>query len=469
MILKSKDCVDVNRHELMLEVEPKEFDDAVNAIFKKESSKMNIPGFRKGKAPRKFIEKYYGEEVFYDAAINHIYRKMVSEAVDQSELPVVTVVDVSIDEIGKDIGIKSKIIVVTKPEVKIDGYKGLKINKEIVDVSEDEIDEEIDRVRERNSRTVSVADRPAEDGDIVVIDYEGFVDDVPFDGGQADNHELTLGSGSFIPGFEEQIVGHSIEDEFDVNVTFPEQYHSDELAGKSAIFKVKLHEIKKKELPEADDEFVKDVSEFDTLDEYKADIKANIAKHKEEHAKADMESEIVEGVVDLLEADVPHEMIHMELDDIIENMGRRMQSQGLNLETYLQYTGMSMGDLQNQYHGQAEMQVKVRLGLEKIAELENITASEEEIDAEIEKIAEANNMPADTVKAMVSREMVASDVVNRKTVEFLQDSAEITELSSEEMTKLKEEKQEALRAKAEADAEALQEEEIDISIKDNEE
>ena len=467
MILKSKDCVDVNRHELMLEVEPKEFDDAINAIFKKESNKMNIPGFRKGKAPRKFIEKYYGEEVFYDAAIKHIYRKMISEAVDQSELQVVSVVDVSIDEIGKDTGIKSKITVVVKPEVKIDGYKGIAVNKEIIEVSQEEIDEEINRVRERNSRTVAVADRPAEDGDIVVIDYEGFVDDVPFDGGQADNHELTLGSGSFIPGFEEQIVGHSLEDEFDVNVTFPEQYHSDELAGKNALFKVKLHEIKRKELPELDDEFVKDVSEFDTLEEYAADIKEHIAEHKEEHAKNDLESEIVEAVVERLEAEVPHEMIHNELDQIIENMGRRMQSQGLSIETYLQYTGMTMADLQNQYHGQAETQVKVRLGLEKIAELENIIASDEEIDAEIEKIAEANNMPADTVKSIVSREMVGSDIVNRKTVEFLQDSAEITERSTEEMTKIREEKQEALRAKAEAEAE--DEEEINVELREDEE
>ena len=459
MNLKTKNNTEINRYELMFEVTPEEFDNAVNAIYKKESRKLNIPGFRKGKAPRKFIEKYYGEEVFYDAAIDHVYRDMVNQAVENSELDVVAVTNVSIEEIGKDVGIQSKITVVTKPDVDIKDYKGIALNKEIAAVTEEEIENEIESVRERNSRMVEITDKPAEDGDTVVIDFDGSIDGVPFDGGQAENHELSLGSGQFIPGFEEQIVGHSIDEEFDVNVKFPEDYHSEDLKDKDAVFKVKIHEIKKKELPDVDDEFVKDVSEFDTLDEYKADIEKNLMEKKTQNAEAAMENDLVLEVVERLEAEIPHEMIHNELDEIINNMAQRLQSQGLTLETYFQYTGQKMEDLHRMYHPQAETQVKIRLALEKIGELEDIKATEEELEEELKKLAENYKMELEDIKKVISSEMLSADIVNKKTMEFLRDNAAITELTHEEMEKAKEAKLAAKEAKEAMEEEAAGEEE----------
>ena len=263
MNLKSSKNVETNQYELLLEVTPEELNQAINEVYKRESKRMNVPGFRKGKAPRAFIEKYYGEEVFFQAAVDHLYNPMMNTAIEQSELEVVGVNNYSIEKIGKEEGIEAKLIVTVQPEVKIDGYKGVEVVKEPVEPTAEEVDNEIERVRQRNSRVVTVEDRAAEDGDIVVIDFDGYTDGKQFDGGKAENFDLTLGSGQFIPGFEEQVVGHNIDDEFDVNVKFPEDYHAEELKGKDATFKIKLHEIKHRELPEVDDEFVKDVSEFD--------------------------------------------------------------------------------------------------------------------------------------------------------------------------------------------------------------
>ena len=281
MNLKSTNNPEINKYELEVEVTPEEFNDAVNAVYKRESKKMNVPGFRKGHAPRAFIEKYFGEEVFYEAAIDHLYRPLVMDAIEKSGLNVISVGDFKIDEIGKDKGILCKLTVITKPEANIEGYKGIEVKKQPVTVTAEDVDREIDRVRERNSRMVTVEDRAAENGDVAEIDFDGYVDGKQFDGGKAENYDLTLGAGQFIPGFEEQVVGHKAGEEFDVNVTFPEDYHAEELKGKPAVFKIKLHEIKKKELPEVDDEFVKDVSEFDTLDEYKKDIEKRLQEQRE--------------------------------------------------------------------------------------------------------------------------------------------------------------------------------------------
>ena len=431
MNLKAKNSIETNKYELDFEVAAEEFDAAINAVYKKESKKMNIPGFRKGKAPRAFVEKYYGENVFFEAAVEHIYRNMISEAVEQSELEVVAVVNVDIEEVSKEKGVACKISVVVKPEVNISGYKGIEVEKVEANVTDEELDREIERVRDRNSRTVEVTDRAAEDGDIVTIDFDGYVDDKPFDGGKSENYELTLGAGQFIPGFEPQVVGHNIDEEFDVNVTFPEDYHAEELKGKEAVFKIKLHEIKKKELPELDDEFAKDVSEFDTLEEYKADVKANLLKHSEEHAEADAESKLMEAIIEKVEAEIPEEMIQNEVDETINNFAYRLQSQGLNLETYLQYTGMTTDAMREQYHEQSEKQVKVRLGLEKIAELENITATDEEVEEEIAKMAETYKMPVENIKNMVSSDVIKADVVNRKTVEFIRGNAVFTAVKEE--------------------------------------
>ena len=448
MNLKSTNNPEINKYELEVEVTPEEFNDAVNAVYKRESKKMNVPGFRKGHAPRAFIEKYYGEEVFYEAAIDHLYRPLVMDAIEKSGLNVISVGDFKIDEIGKDKGILCKLTVITKPEANIQGYKGIEVKKQPVTVTAEDVDREIDRVRERNSRMVTVEDRAAENGDVAEIDFDGYVDGKQFDGGKAENYDLTLGAGQFIPGFEEQVVGHKAGEEFDVNVTFPEDYHAEELKGKPAVFKIKLHEIKKKELPEVDDEFVKDVSEFDTLDEYKKDLEEKLRSQRQKAADADVENQLVEAIIEKVEATIPDEMVENEVDEIINSFAYRLQSQGLKLETYLKYTGQTTDDLRVQYKPQAERQVKVRLGLEKIAELENIQITEEETEAEFKRLAEAYGMPEDNVKNLVSAEGINADLKNQKAIDLVRENAVITEAAEEAKEEKKAVKKAASKKKA---------------------
>ena len=435
MNVKATNKVETNRYELELEVSSEEFNEAINTVYKRESKKMNIPGFRKGHAPRAFIEKYYGEEVFYEAAIDHLYRPMVMEAVEKSGLQVISIGEFKIDEIGKEKGILCKLNVVTKPEATIEGYKGIEVTKIPVEVTAEDIDQEIDRVRERNSRIVTVEDRAAENGDMVTIDFDGYVDGKQFDGGKADNYELTLGAGQFIPGFEDQVVGHNVGDEFDVNVTFPEDYHAEELKGKPAVFKIKLHEIKMKELPTVDDEFAKDVSEFDTLDEYRKDIEKRLQEQKNKAAESDIENQLVDAVIEKVQAEIPDEMVENEVDEVINSFAYRLQSQGLKLETYLKYTGQTTDDLRVQYKPQAERQVKVRLGLEKIAELENIQITEEETAAEFKRLAEAYGMPEESVKNLVTAEGINADLKNQKAIDLVRENAVITEKKEEAQEK----------------------------------
>ena len=432
MNVKATNKVETNRYELELEVSPEEFNDAINAVYKRESKKMNIPGFRKGKAPRHFIEKYYGEEVFYEAAIDHLYRPMVMEAVEKSGLQVISIGEFKIDEIGKDKGILCKLNVVTKPEAAIEGYKGIEVTRPSVEVTAEDIDREIDRVRERNSRIITVEDRAAENGDMVTIDFDGYVDGKQFDGGKAENYELTLGAGQFIPGFEDQVIGHNVGDEFDIDVTFPEDYHAEELKGKPAVFKIKLHEIKMKELPVVDDEFVKDVSEFDTVDDYRKDIEKHLTEQREKAADNDVENQLVEAVIEKVQAEIPDEMVENEVDEIINSFAYRLQSQGLKLETYLKYTGQTTDDLRVQYKPQAERQVKVRLGLEKIAELENLKPTEEETEAEYQKLADAYGMPLESVKNLVTMEGINGDIQNQKAIDLVKANAVIVEKKEEE-------------------------------------
>ena len=432
MNVKATNKVETNRYELELEVSPEEFNDAINAVYKRESKKMNIPGFRKGKAPRHFIEKYYGEEVFYEAAIDHLYRPMVMEAVEKSGLQVISIGEFKIDEIGKDKGILCKLNVVTKPEAAIEGYKGIEVTRPSVEVTAEDIDREIDRVRERNSRIITVEDRAAENGDMVTIDFDGYVDGKQVDGGKAENYELTLGAGQFIPGFEDQVIGHNVGDEFDIDVTFPEDYHAEELKGKPAVFKIKLHEIKMKELPVVDDEFVKDVSEFDTVDDYRKDIEKHLTEQREKAADNDVENQLVEAVIEKVQAEIPDEMVENEVDEIINSFAYRLQSQGLKLETYLKYTGQTTDDLRVQYKPQAERQVKVRLGLEKIAELENLKPTEEETEAEYQKLADAYGMPLESVKNLVTVEGINGDIQNQKAIDLVKANAVIVEKKEEE-------------------------------------
>ena len=393
---------------------------------------MNVPGFRKGKAPRVFIEKYYGEDVFFQAAVDHLYNPMMNAAIEQSELEVVGVNSYSIEKISKEEGIEAKLTVTVQPEVKIDGYKGIEVVKESVEPTAEEIDSEIERVRQRNSRVVTVEDRAAEDGDIVVIDFDGYTDGKQFDGGKAENFDLTLGSGQFIPGFEEQVVGHNVDDEFDVKVKFPEDYHAEELKGKDATFKIKLHEIKHRELPDVDDEFVKDVSEFDTLEEYRKDLENSIRTRKEHAAETSTEQQLIKAIVDKVEADVPQMMIDREVDEIINSFDMQLRDQGMNLETYLKYTQGTVEALQEQYRERAEQQVKVRLGLAKIAEQEGLEVTDEEIEAEYKKVADAYGMPIENVKAMVRSKDISKDVANQKAMDLVKESTVYTDKAPED-------------------------------------
>ena len=458
MNVKATNKVETNRYELELEVSAEEFNEAINAVYKRESKKMNIPGFRKGHAPRAFVEKYYGEEVFYEAAVDLLYRPMVMEAVEKSGLQVISIGEFKIDEIGKEKGLLCKLNVVTKPEASIEGYKGIEVFKEPVVVSQGDIDQEIERVRERNSRVIHVEDRAAANGDIVTIDFDGYLDGKQFDGGKAENYELTLGAGQFIPGFEDQVVGHTIGEEFDISVTFPEDYHAEELKGKPVVFKIKLHEIKMKELPEVDDEFVKDVSEFDTLEEYRKDIEQKLLSQREKAADADVENQLVEAVIEKVQADIPDEMVENEVDEIINSFAYRLQSQGLKLETYLKYTGQTTDDLRTQYKPQAERQVKVRLGLEKIAELENLKPTEEETEAEYQKLADSYGMPLESVKNLVTVEGINGDIQNQKAIDFIRENAVIQEAKDEEKAEEKPApKKRASRKKAKTEEEKPEE------------
>lgn len=423
MNLKSTNKVETNRYELEIEVGAEEFEKALDKSFRKEAKKITIPGFRKGKAPRAFIEKYYGKEVFYEGAINSVYPAALDEAVKEAELDVIN------DEIGFDIveagenGLIFKATVTVKPEVKIEGYKGLEVKAQNSEVKDEDVDIELNNIRERNARLITVADRAAEKGDIAVIDFEGFVDGVAFKGGKAENHNLELGSGQFINGFEDQIVGHNINDEFDVVVTFPEEYQAKELAGKEAVFKVKLHEIKKRELPEVDDEFVKDVSEFDTIAEYREDLKKQLEEAAQAKAKDAMENELISKLVELVEADVPEAMYKNKIKEIMGDFSYRLQAQGLDMKTYMKYTGLDEEKFAETFRPQAERQVKLRLALEKIVELENITPTDEDLEKEYNKIAEQYHMEAEKVKGIIPGAELIKDIAVEKAIDIVREAA----------------------------------------------
>ena len=409
MKLIKNEKLEGSKVELHFSVEADAFEAAVERAYKKEVGKINIPGFRKGKAPRAMIEKMYGKGFFYDTALNDLlpdaYEAAVKEAgIDPVAQPEVDVL--SVDENG--VVFTAKVFV--KPEVKIEGYFGIEVTKEVAPVTDEEIANELELVRERNSRELDANDRPAELGDTAVIDFEGFVDGVAFEGGKGENYALKLGSGQFIPGFEEQIVGHSVDEEFDVNVTFPAEYHAEDLAGKASVFKVKLHALTKVELPELDDEFAKDVSEFDTLDEYKADLKAKIEKRHETTAQNAVDGQIMDALIEKLEAEIPEAMFDNEAENFVRDYDNQLRMQGLDLKTYFQYTGMTLETLRAQFRPQAEKQVKARLALEKIAELENLVASEEAVEAEYTRIAEAYGVEVAQVKASIDAEFIAADM-----------------------------------------------------------
>ena len=425
MSLTKSEVIEKNRYELQFSVDKAKFDAAVNNVYRKQVKNIAVPGFRKGKAPRSIIEKMYGTGVFYEDAINDLIPDAYTEALKEAAIDAVGQPEfdvVSIDENGLVLSAK----VYVKPEVEIKDYLGIEVEKEVTPVSDEDVDREIETIRERNSREIDVTDRAAELGDTTVIDFEGFCDGVAFEGGKGTDYALKLGSGSFIPGFEEQIVGKSIDDEFDVNVTFPAEYHAEDLAGKDATFKVKIHAITKVELPELDDDFAKDVSEFDTFAEYKADVKAKIEKRHETAAENAVEDKLVEALIEKLEADIPEPMFVAETENFVRDYDTRLRSQGLDLNTYFKYTGMTLDSLREQMRPQAERQVKARLALEKIAVLENLEATEEDINSEYEKIANAYGIELEQVKASIDSEAIAADMKVQKAMELVKEKAVVT-------------------------------------------
>ncbi len=421
MSLTKKELKSPNVYEIEFSVDKATFEAAVNDAYRKNVKKMNIPGFRPGKAPRYIVERMYGKGVFYEDAINAVIPDAYEAAIKEAELDVVG--QPEFDVVKIEDGAILKAVVSVKPEVKIEGYLGLKAEKKAKRVLKKDIDEELARVQERNARSVEITDRAAANGDVVNIDYAGSVDGVAFDGGTAQGQTLKLGSGQFIPGFEEQIVGHVIGDEFDINVTFPTEYHAAELAGKAAVFACKLNGITVSELPKLDDEFAKDVSEFDTLDEYKADIKARLQERNEKAAESEFESALCEKLIELVEADIPEVMFDAETENFVRDYDNRLRMQGLDLKTYFQYTGMTLETLREQMKPQAVQQVKLRLALETIAKLENLTAKEEDIEAEYNRISEAYNVPVDQVKSMIAVEDIAKDMVVKAAMDLVKSKA----------------------------------------------
>ena len=431
MSLKNVNKPETNVVEIEFTSDKAAFDAACDKAYKKNVGSISVPGFRKGKAPKHIIEKMYGKGVFYDEALNEIVNPAFADAVKDQDFKMVSQPEFDVVSIDDD-GVTFKAKFYVKPEVEITDYLGLPVTKTVREASDEDADNEISDTQKRNSRQVEVTDRAAQDGDIVVIDFDGYVDDKPFEGGKAEKYNLTLGSGQFIPGFEEQIVGKNIGDEFDVNVTFPAEYHAAELAGKPAVFKIKLHEIKFNELPALDDEFAKDVSEFDTFAEYKADVKAKIQDRYNKQADGEVEEQLIGALIEKLKAEIPEPMYVAETENFVRDFDGRLRMQGLDLKTYFKYTGLDLDALRKQMRPQAERQVKTRLALEKIVELEGIKPTDEEIAAEYDRIAKAYNMELDKVKEMVDEAAIAEDVAVKKAVDLVKEKAVVTEKAYEE-------------------------------------
>ncbi len=425
MSLKATNNVETNKYELEIEISAEDFEAAIEKAYLKARKNIAMPGFRKGKAPRKLIEKEYGEQVFFEDAVNLLYAPVVNGAVEESGLELVTRPEVEVTEISKENGVKLKATCITKPEVEVKDYKGIEVEKVVNPVTDEDINKQLDALREKNVTVETVDDRAAENGDDVVIDFEGFKDDVAFEGGKAEDFTLSLGSGQFIPGFEDQIVGHNAGEEFDINVTFPEEYQVKELAGAPAVFKIKLKSISKKVMPELDDDMVKDSTEFDTVDEYKADVKKKLEEANEKHADAEVEAKIFDKVIENMTAEIPQVMYDNRVNEMIGELEQRLAPQGISLDLYMQYTGQTIDTVKKAYAEQAEKQVKLRLALEKIAQLENIEVTEDELKAEFDKLAEAYKLDVDQIKQFIHDDDLKKDIAVGKAVDLIKDAAVI--------------------------------------------
>lgn len=425
MSLKATNNVETNKYELEIEISAEDFEAAIEKAYLKARKNIAMSGFRKGKAPRKLIEKEYGEQVFFEDAVNLLYAPVVNGAVEESGLELVTRPEVEVTEISKENGVKLKATCITKPEVEVKDYKGIEVEKVVNPVTDEDINKQLDALREKNVTVETVDDRAAENGDDVVIDFEGFKDDVAFEGGKAEDFTLSLGSGQFIPGFEDQIVGHNAGEDFDINVTFPDEYQVKELAGAPAVFKIKLKSISKKVMPELDDDMVKDSTEFDTVDEYKADVKKKLEEANEKHADSEVEAKIFDKVIENMTAEIPQVMFDNRVNEMIGELEQRLAPQGISLDLYMQYTGQTIDTVKKAYAEQAEKQVKLRLALEKIAKLENIEVTEDELKAEFDKLAEAYKLDVDQIKQFIHDDDLKKDIAVGKAVDLIKDAAVI--------------------------------------------
>lgn len=431
-MLKSSTKTDVNTTELVITIDAETFENAVEREYQRQKKNIQLKGFRKGKVSRKLAEKEFGEGVFYEGAINSLLTPELDAAVRAEKLELVDRPNVEVTSIDKENGVEIKAVCVTKPVIEISDYKGIKAAKTVKEITDEDIDQQINIIRKKNARIVSVEDRPAQLGDEVIIDFEGFFGDEAFEGGKGDDHPLKLGSGQFIPGFEDQIVGKNIGDEFDINVTFPENYQMEDYAGKDAVFKTKLKSISYEEMPEIDDELIKDATEFDSVDEYKADIRAKLEEAAVSQADSAFENAVLQALINKVDSPIPNCMFEQRIDDLITTFDRQLQQQGMSLKLYCQYTGMDVDAIRDTYRERAEGEVKLRLALEKIAELENIEITEEEINAGLAPIAEANKMDVETVKRFIPMDDFTTDLKVQKAVEIVKENAVVDNSAPEE-------------------------------------
>lgn len=425
--MKVTDVKKLEKSEVSLTVEVKgeAFEKATEAAYRKNAKQIRVPGFRPGKATRKQIEALYGEGVFFDDAIKALYPEALEQAITEKELDVIDLKDINVDSVDKS-GFVFTAIVIVKPEAKVKKYKGIKAEKNVYTVTAAEVDARLKAEQKKAERVVSV-DRAVKSGDVAVIDYEGFLGDKAFDGGKGEDYELEIGSGTFIPGFEDQLIGKNKDEKVDVNVTFPEEYHAEELKGKAVVFKVAIKDVREKQLPEIDDEFVKDISEFDTLADFKKDIRKKIKESKEKTAQSELENALLDALVEKTDVEIPDAMIQKQIDNIVRDFDGRLQMQGMKLDMYLQYTGMTMDAFRAGFTPEAEKQVKVRLALEAIVKAENIEVSDKELDAEYKKLADLYQMEVEQIKPYIPADELKMDTAVGKALDVIKENAEITE------------------------------------------
>jgi len=425
MELRGVNNTEKNKVELDISIPAAQFNEEVSKVFRREAAKITVPGFRKGKAPRSIIEKMYGKGVFYEDAVNALLPDAIDAAVKEAGISPVSRAEVDVKSMDDGVSFTAAFFV--KPEVSVRDYKGIEAVREVPETTDAAVDREIESERARNARSITVEGRPAKEGDHAVFDYEGYCEGEAFEGGQAEKYRLKLGSGRFIPGFEEQIVGKSVGEAFDVDLTFPEEYHSEELAGKPATFKCFLHELQEEQLPELDDEFAKDVSDFNTFAEYKAEVRARQEKRNADAADRALEEKLADGIIAGLDADIPEIMFQNEVENELENYERRLRSQGIDLKMFMQYTGETEAKLRERFLPGAQRQVKLRLALEAIAAAEGIEPSADEVTAEFESIAKAYNLEADKIREQIDEKVIADDIKVKKALEFVKANAKITD------------------------------------------